>query len=97
MDEAAEPHLNRPEFIAAFQQVVNVATRTTVQGSTIRIITPLQQLSKLDIARRALDLGVPLDLTWSCYADGDQPCGLCDSCRLRQDALAQARRERGLD
>ena len=51
--------------------------------------TPLQDLSKVDIIRRAMELGVPLDQTWSCYRDGDEPCGLCDSCRLRDEAMAQ--------
>ncbi|MEZ4619430.1 MAG: 7-cyano-7-deazaguanine synthase QueC [Caldilineaceae bacterium] len=84
----------RPEFIAAFQQVVNVATKATVQGSVIRVETPLQQLSKVDIVRRALALGVPLELTWSCYTAGEEPCGVCDSCRLREEAIAQVRAER---
>jgi 7-cyano-7-deazaguanine synthase len=84
----------RPEFIAAYQQVIHVATKATVQGATIRIQTPLQRLSKIDIVRRAFDLAVPLDLTWSCYANGNEPCGVCDSCRLREEALAQVRQER---
>jgi 7-cyano-7-deazaguanine synthase len=79
----------RPEFIAAFQHVINVATKATVQGATIQIATPLQRLSKVAIVQRAVELGVPLDLTWSCYVDGETPCGLCDSCRLRQEAFAQ--------
>ncbi|MEZ4865684.1 MAG: 7-cyano-7-deazaguanine synthase QueC [Caldilineaceae bacterium] len=82
----------RPEFIHAFQQVINVATKATVQGATIQIETPLQQLSKVDIVRRAFALNVPLDLTWSCYANGETPCGVCDSCRLREEAIAQVRR-----
>lgn len=78
----------RPEFIAAFQGVVNIATKATVQGAAIRIATPLQHLSKVQIVGRALALGVPLALTWSCYLDGAEPCGVCDSCRLRAEALA---------
>lgn len=83
----------RPEFIAAFQNVINLATRATVQGNSICIQTPLQRLSKVDIVRRALALAVPLDLTWSCYKDGDKPCGVCDSCRLRAAAIAQVEQE----
>jgi len=79
----------RPEFITAFQNVANIATKATVQGQPIRIETPLQQLSKVGIVRRALALDVPLELTWSCYTDGDEPCGVCDSCRLREEAIAQ--------
>jgi 7-cyano-7-deazaguanine synthase len=80
----------RPEFITAYQQLVGVATKATVEGGFIKIETPLQYLSKVEIARRALALGVPLDRTWSCYAAGSEPCGVCDSCRLREEALALA-------
>jgi 7-cyano-7-deazaguanine synthase len=52
-------------------------------------------MSKLDIVHRALELGVPLELTWSCYQDGPDPCGVCDSCRLRDEAIEQARRGPG--
>ena len=83
----------RPEFIAAYQRLIAVATKATVQGAMIQIATPLQHLSKVEIARRALMLGVPLDLTWSCYADGPVPCGVCDSCRLREEALASVRQD----
>lgn len=79
----------RPEFIAAYQQVINVATKVTVQGTNITIQTPLQQLSKVAIVRRALELNVPIDKTWSCYANGSTPCGECDSCRLRDEAIGQ--------
>ncbi|MCB0081733.1 MAG: 7-cyano-7-deazaguanine synthase, partial [Caldilineaceae bacterium] len=85
-----------PEFIAAYQQVINVATKATVQGATIQIATPLQRLSKIDIVRRAFDLAVPLDLTWSCYVNGPESCGVCDSCRLREEALVHVKRERGM-
>lgn len=84
----------RPEFIAAFQRVIDVATRVTVTGAVITIATPLQRLSKVDIVRRATALGVPLELTWSCYADGQEPCGLCASCRLREEAIRQVLNER---
>jgi 7-cyano-7-deazaguanine synthase len=80
----------RPEFIAAYQNLISVATKAAVQGAHIRIETPLQYLSKVQIAKRALELGVPLERTWSCYADGPEPCGVCDSCRLREDAIIEA-------
>lgn len=83
----------RPEFISAFQQVIKVATKATVQGATIQIQTPLQRLSKVDIVRRAFALGVPLELTWSCYREGETPCGVCDSCRLREEAMALVQQE----
>ena len=78
----------RPEFIAAFQHVADLATRRTVEGQRIEIKTPLQHLSKQEIVRRAHALGVPIEQTWSCYMGGPTPCGLCDSCRLREAALA---------
>ena len=80
----------RPEFIAAFQQVADLATRQTVEGGRIVLQTPLQSLTKIDIVRRARALGVPIAATWSCYTGGDEPCGVCDSCRLREAALAEA-------
>lgn len=83
----------RPEYIAAYQALSAVATKATVQGASIQIAAPLQFLSKVDIARRALALGVPLDLTWSCYGDNPDPCGVCDSCRLREEALMVARQD----
>jgi 7-cyano-7-deazaguanine synthase len=83
----------RPEFIAAYQSLIKLATKATVQGITIQIQTPLQHMSKLDIVRRAFVLGVPIGKTWSCYVDGDEPCGVCDSCRLREEAIAQVRQE----
>ena len=83
----------RPEFIYAFRALIRIATRATTQGATIRIETPLQFKSKLDIVRRAIELGVPLNLTWSCYQNGPEPCHQCDSCRLRDEAIEQVRRE----
>ena len=78
----------RPEFIAAFQHVADLATRRTVEGQRIEIKTPLQHLSKQAIVRRARALRVPIEQTWSCYIGGPAPCGVCDSCRLREAALA---------
>ncbi len=82
----------RPEFIAAFQALADLATKRTVEGRPIRIVAPLQHLSKVDIVRRAWQLGVPLNETWSCYQGGDEPCGVCDSCRLREEAIKAAAR-----
>lgn len=83
----------RPQFIEAYQALIQVATKATTEGASIRIETPLQFKSKLDIVRRAHELGVPLAVTWSCYFDGDQPCGVCDSCRLREEAIETVMRE----
>lgn len=83
----------RPEFIAAFEKMANLATKAGVEGvSRFRIHTPLIQMSKADIVRKAVELGVDLKLTHSCY-DPDRtgrPCGRCDSCRLRQKGFEEA-------
>jgi 7-cyano-7-deazaguanine synthase len=83
----------RPEFIAAFEQMANLATKAGVEGvSRFRIHTPLIQMTKAHIVRRAVELGVDLSLTHSCY-DPDaagRPCGRCDSCALRRKGFEEA-------
>jgi 7-cyano-7-deazaguanine synthase len=82
----------RPEFIAAFEQLANVATRAGVEGARFHVHTPLITLTKRDIIRRGLALGVDYALTHSCYdpaADG-RPCGHCDSCVLRAKGFREA-------
>jgi len=82
----------RPEFIAAFERVANLATREGVEGSGFRIQAPLQNLSKAQIVQIGLQHGVDYGLTVSCYqADDDgRACGKCDSCRLRAAGFAAA-------
>jgi len=83
----------RPEFIAAFERLANLATRAGVEGTgPVRIRTPLISLSKSEIIRRGLALGVAFGDTVSCYqADEDgMACGRCDSCRLRRDGFEAA-------
>jgi 7-cyano-7-deazaguanine synthase len=83
----------RPEFIQAFEQMSNLATKAGVEGRTrIQIRTPLIQLSKADIVRLGVELKVPFGLTHSCY-DPDaagRPCGACDSCLLRAKGFREA-------
>jgi len=82
----------RPEFVAAFEHLANVATRAGVEGGRFRVHAPLIELDKAGIIRRGLALGVDFALTWSCYApepDG-RACGLCDSCQLRKKGFAEA-------
>jgi 7-cyano-7-deazaguanine synthase len=82
----------RPELIAAFERVANLATRAGVESGHIRLHTPLQDLSKSQIVRLGRELGVDLSLTISCYdpaADGT-PCGRCDACELRARGFAEA-------
>ncbi|OZA27920.1 MAG: 7-cyano-7-deazaguanine synthase QueC [Hydrogenophilales bacterium 17-64-11] len=82
----------RPEFIAAFEQMANLATRAGVEGAKLRIHAPLQNLSKAQIIQRGIALGVDYAQTVSCYqADADgRACGVCDACRLRRQGFVQA-------
>jgi 7-cyano-7-deazaguanine synthase len=82
----------RPEFITAFESLAAVATRAGVEGARFHIHTPLITLSKAEIIRRGLALGLDYRLTHSCYDPGPagQPCGHCDSCVLRAKGFAEA-------
>ena len=82
----------RPEFICAFEAMANLATRAAVEGHALRIHAPLIELSKADIVRTGIRLGVDYALTVSCYqanAEG-RACGMCDSCRLRREGFIAA-------
>jgi len=82
----------RPEFVRAFEQLATVATRAGVEGARFRVQTPLISLSKADIIRRGVELGLDYGLTHSCYdpAANGRPCGRCDSCVLRAKGFAEA-------
>jgi 7-cyano-7-deazaguanine synthase len=82
----------RPEFIAAFENLANVGTKAGVEGRRFKIHTPLIKFSKTDIIRKAVDLGVDLSLTHSCYdpTPEDLACGECDSCLLRLKGFREA-------
>ncbi len=83
----------RPEFIAAFETMANLATKAGVEGrSRVKIQAPLQEMTKADIVRKAAALGVDLKLTHSCYdpAPDGRPCGHCDSCILRRKGFEEA-------
>ncbi|MGE5472010.1 MAG: 7-cyano-7-deazaguanine synthase QueC [Bacteroidota bacterium] len=82
----------RPEYIAAFEQMANLATKAGVEGVKLRIHAPLIDLSKAEIIRTGVALGVDYGLTVSCYqADAaGRACGQCDSCRLRAEGFAAA-------
>jgi 7-cyano-7-deazaguanine synthase len=82
----------RPEFIAGFESLANLATRAGSLGENFTVHAPLQFLGKADIAREAKRLGLDPAMSWSCYdpqADGSA-CGRCDSCRLRRAGMAEA-------
>lgn len=82
----------RPEFIAAFNEAANLATKIGVEGDRVHVHTPLADLSKAEIVRRATELGVDLALTHSCYDPSPEglACGACDSCVLRRKGFEEA-------
>lgn len=80
----------RPEYYAAFNQVIAIGTKPETQ---LEIVTPVIHLRKSEIVRRGRELGAPFELTWSCYQGQDVACGVCDSCALRLRAFDEA----GLD
>ncbi len=82
----------RPEFIAKFQELADLATKAGVEGHGSRIHAPLINLSKADIIRRGIALGIDYGLTVSCYQadDAGRACGVCDSCRLRAEGFRTA-------
>lgn len=82
----------RPEFIAAFEDLANRATKAGDEGGHFTIHAPLQHMTKADIVREAVRLGLDPAMSWSCYdpAGDGRPCGQCDSCRLRARGFADA-------
>jgi len=77
----------RPEYYAAFNQVIAVGTKPETQ---LEIVTPVIQMRKSEIIRRGRELGAPFELTWSCYQGQEVACGVCDSCALRLRAFEEA-------
>ena len=67
-----------------------MGTRAGVEGRKIRIHTPIIGMSKGEIIRKGMELGVPYELTWSCYLGNEKPCGKCDACRLRLKGFSDA-------
>ncbi len=82
----------RPEYIAAFETLANLATKKGVEGRPVKIVTPLIDLTKAQTVELGLTLGVDYSLTVSCYQANEQgeACGKCDSCRLRKKGFAEA-------
>jgi len=80
----------RPEFYRAFVQAARLGTRAGVEKKGIVIKTPLVHKGKTEIIRLGMRLGVPFELTWSCYRGGRLPCGRCDSCHFRKEGFRKA-------
>jgi len=80
----------RPEFIDSFRRTAALALKRGVEGRPVDVRTPLIDLTKADIVRLGVEVGAPLELTWSCYLGFERPCGECDACRLRAKGFAEA-------
>lgn len=80
----------RSEFITSINNSINLGTK---DNTNIKIFAPLLNLNKSQIITKAIDLNVPLELTWSCYSNDDEACGVCDSCRLRLDGFRLAKKD----
>jgi len=89
MDYSGYPDC-RPAFNRALEKTLRLGTKAGAQGRAVSIETPLIRMDKAAIVRLALELGVPLKWTWSCYRGGRRPCGTCESCRLRAKGFAEA-------
>ena len=82
----------RPDYLATFQELADLASKIGREGHGTQLWAPLVHWSKTRIVEEALRLNVPIEATWSCYSGGTQPCGVCDSCRIRDEALRAANR-----
>jgi 7-cyano-7-deazaguanine synthase len=80
----------RPEYIAAYQKMADLATQRGVEGISIRIEAPLLNFTKAEIIKKGLELYAPFEKTWSCYQGGRKACGKCDSCLLRLKGFKEA-------
>ncbi len=82
----------RPEFVESFERTARLATKAGVEGASFVVHAPLIRMTKAEIIRLGVGLGVDYSLTWSCYdpAPGGAPCGRCDSCQLRARGFAEA-------
>tara|TARA_B100000405_G_scaffold289826_1_gene239456 strand:+ start:96 stop:776 length:681 start_codon:yes stop_codon:yes gene_type:complete len=82
----------RPDYLQAFQTLANLSSKAGREGHGPQLWAPLVHWSKTKIVEEALRLGVPISDTWSCYNGESKPCGVCDSCRIRNAALLEAGR-----
>ncbi len=80
----------RPEYVEAFEKCANLGTKMGVEGKPIKIMAPIIHMTKAEIIKKGMELGVPYELTWSCYRGGEKACGRCDSCLLRLKGFMEA-------
>ena len=88
MDYSGYPDC-RPDYLEAFQKLASLSSKAGREGKSIKLWAPLITWNKVKIIKQALKLNVPIEKTWSCYNGDKQPCGICDSCRIRNEALKQ--------
>lgn len=86
----------RPIYIKRFQKLIDIATKKTTEGKKIKLIAPLLNMSKKEIYKKAIDFGLDLSLTWSCYNNKEKPCGKCPSCRIRNSAKLRLEKRKDL-
>ncbi len=91
MDYSGYPDC-RPDYLEAYQRLADLATKAGREGHGAKLWAPLVNWSKIQIVEEALRLGIPIEKTWSCYQGNDEACGVCDSCRIRDNALRQSGR-----
>ena len=82
----------RPDYLKTFQELADLASKAGREGHGTQLWAPLVHWSKTRIVEEALRLNVPIEATWSCYSGCTHPCGVCDSCRIRDEALRAANR-----
>lgn len=80
----------RQEYLQAYQHLASLSSKVGIEGKAPQLIAPLVELTKVEIVHKAIALDVPITETWSCYQGQIEPCGLCDSCRIRDQALINA-------
>tara|TARA_Y100001968_G_scaffold325013_1_gene365523 strand:+ start:174 stop:845 length:672 start_codon:yes stop_codon:yes gene_type:complete len=92
MDYSGYPDC-RGDYLDAYQQLANLSSKTGREGNGIKLWAPLLHWNKVKIVEEALRLNIPIESTWSCYSGKDIPCGVCDSCRIRNTAFRQVGRQ----
>ena len=88
MDYSGYPDC-RGDYLNAYQNLANLANKIGREGNGIKLWAPLIEWDKVKIIREALRLNIPIESTWSCYTGQEKPCGICDSCRIRETALRE--------
>ncbi len=91
VDYSGYPDCRRP-YLRAFEKAARLGSKTGDEGGKLAVLAPLVHLTKAQIVRLGRKLGAPLEKTWSCYAGGKKPCGVCDSCVLRDKGFLEAGR-----